>query len=65
MRSDKGQFLKGTHWRPEAPHWSAEWLRNEYETRQRSTGEIAQQLGISDAAVLYWLRKHGIASQGN
>lgn len=60
MRAANGQFLKGTHWRPEAPHWNAGWLRNEYETKQRSTGEIADQIGITDAAVIYWLRKHGI-----
>lgn len=60
MRAANGQFLKGAHWRHESPHWDANWLRNEYQTKQRSTGEIAEEIGITDAAILYWLKKHGI-----
>jgi hypothetical protein len=61
MLAPNGRFQKGQHWRPAQPHWSADWLRAEYETKQRSTGEIASEIGITDAAVIYWLRKHGIA----
>lgn len=61
MRAANGHFLKGTHWRKKAPHWDAEWLRAQYVDNQRSTGEIAVEIGITDAAVIYWLRKHGIA----
>ena len=60
MRNAKGQFLPGTHWRPEAPHWDAEWLRREYVDLGRSAGEIAASAGTTDAAILYWLKKHGI-----
>lgn len=60
MRAANGQFLKGTNWRLEAAHWSADWLRNEYEIKQRSTGEIAAEAGTTDAAIIYWLKKHGI-----
>lgn len=60
MRAANGQFLKGTHWRREAQHWDADWLRNEYEVKQRSTGEIASETGTTDAAIIYWLKKHGI-----
>lgn len=61
MRGADGKFLKGAHWRPKAPHWDAEWLREQYEMRGRSTGEIAIETGTTDAAILYWLKKHGIA----
>lgn len=61
MHATNGQFQKGQHWRPEQPHWSPAWLRVEYEDRERSTGDIAREIGITDAAVIYWLRKHGIA----
>ena len=60
MRAADGRFLKGTHWRQEAPHWNAEWLREQYEAMGRSTGEIAADAGTTDAAILYWLKKHGI-----
>lgn len=61
MRALNGQFLKGTHWRPHASHREAEWLREQYETRGRSTGEIAADAGTTDAAILYWLKKHDIS----
>lgn len=60
MRADNGRFLPGTHWRSAREHWDAEWLRNEYVNLGRSTGDIAEGLGITDAAVIYWLKKHGI-----
>lgn len=60
MRAANGQFIKGTHWRPKAPHWEAEWLRQQYVVQGRSTGEIAAEAGVTDAAILYWLNKHGI-----
>lgn len=60
MRAANGQFLPGTHWRQEAQHWSADWLRREYVDNGRSTGEIAKEAGTTDAAIIYWLKKHGI-----
>lgn len=60
MRAANGQFLPGTHWRPEAPHWDAAWLRREYVDNGRSTGDIAAEAGVTDAAIFYWLKKHGI-----
>lgn len=60
MRAANGRFLSGTHWRPEAPHWGAAWLRREYVDKGRSTGDIAAEAGATDAAILYWLKKHGI-----
>lgn len=65
MRAPDGRFLKGTHWRSAAPHWNAEWLRQQYEGLHRSTGEIAAEVGTTDAAILYWLRKHGISRRSS
>lgn len=56
-----GRFVKGQHWREHKPHWDKEWLVREYVTNQRSTGEIAKQIGTTDANVLYWMKKHDIA----
>ena len=72
MRNDKGQFTKGNHfspstefkkgehWRPQKPYWDKSWLENEYITQVRSANDIASQFGITEAAILFWLRKHGI-----
>lgn len=60
MRAADGRFLKGTHWRKPAPHWDAEWLREQYVANGRSTGDISTEAGTTNAAILYWLRKHGI-----
>lgn len=61
MRAANGRFQKGEHWRPAAPHWDAAWLREQYEAQGRSTGDIAREAKTTDAAILYWLKKHGIA----
>lgn len=60
MRAANGQFIKGAHWRPKAPHWEAAWLREQYVELGRSTGDIAAEAKTTDAAILYWLKKHGI-----
>jgi len=72
MRNDKGQFTKGghfspstefkkgEHWRPRKPYWNRDWLYKEYVENFRSAGEIANQFGITEAGILFWLRKHNI-----
>jgi thymidylate synthase (FAD) len=60
MRADNGRFLPGSHWRPRAPHWDASWLREQYIDHRRSSGDIAREVGCTDASILQWLRKHGI-----
>ena len=60
MRAADGRFLKGSHWRPAAPHWGAVWLREQYEGLGRSAGDIAADAGTTDKAILYWLKKHRI-----
>lgn len=60
MRAANGRFLPGTHWRPKALHWDPAWLREQYQVRGRSSVEIAEEAGTTDAAIIYWLRRHGI-----
>lgn len=55
-----GRFRKGAHWRPHAIFRERAYLTAEYVKKSRSTGDIAREHGVTDAAVLFWLRKHGI-----
>jgi 5-methylcytosine-specific restriction endonuclease McrA len=59
-RNKKGQFVPGTHWREDQPFRHKEWLEREYVGQGRSSGDIAHQFGVTDAAIVFWLRKHGI-----
>lgn len=60
MRRPNGQFEKGEHWREPRPFREKDWLVENYIVQRRSTGEIAAQFGTTDAAILFWLRKHGV-----
>jgi len=55
-----GQFKPGQHWRPHGKHREQEWLSNEYVTKGRSAGDIARELGFTEGAVLFWLKRHSI-----
>ena len=55
---NKGQFKKGEHWREHKPYWDKDWLEKEYSIK--SCGDIASEWGVTEAAILFWLRKHGI-----
>lgn len=59
-RSPKTEFKPGQHWRPVQSFREKEWLEREYTEKQRSTGDIAAEFGVTDAAILFWLRKHNI-----
>jgi len=59
--SEKTQFQKGQHWRQSQPFWEKDWLQIEYVDKQRSTAEIAAEFGVTDANVVYFLKKHEIA----
>lgn len=52
--------MKGTHWREPQQFRDKEWLENAYIDQQKSTGDIAGMFGVTDAAILFWLKKHGI-----
>jgi hypothetical protein len=72
MRDDKGRFIKGLHshpetefkkgqhWRSKKPFWDKDWCIENYCDKKRSCSEIAAEFGVSDAAILHWLKKHGI-----
>jgi len=60
MVKNSGQFKKGQHWREHVVFREKDWLIENYVLKKRSTGEIAQEFGVTDAAILFWLRKHGI-----
>jgi transposase-like protein len=59
-RTRLGQFQKGTHWRAKKPFWDKSWCVQEYIVNKKSTGDIAREHGVTDAAVIFWLKKHGI-----
>ena len=59
-RNEKGQFLKGTHWREPQVFRDKDWLIEEYVNKERSTGEIGKQFNVTEAAIIFWLQKHGI-----
>ncbi len=60
MRNKKGQFIKGDHWRKPQAFREKAWLEIAYVEQQQSAGEIAMQFGVTDAAILFWLRRHKI-----
>ncbi len=59
-RKANGQFLKGTHWRKPQPFREKNWLLEQYAKQGRSTGDIAKQFCVTEAAIMFWLRKHRI-----
>lgn len=73
MRNEKGQFVKGyrpsratefkkgcENWRKPQLFRDKAWLEREYVAKQRTTGEIAQEFGVTGAAIIFWLRYHQI-----
>jgi hypothetical protein len=54
------EFKPGQHWRERKPYWDREWLEHEYVERGRSSGDIANEFGVTDNAIWFWLNKHGI-----
>lgn len=59
-RGPSTEFKAGQHWRPPQPFREKAWLEREYVKAARSTKEIAAQCGVSDGAIFFWLKKHGI-----
>lgn len=60
QRNDKGQFVKGNHWREPKSYWDRDWLYNEYINNQKSAKQIADEQGCKEGNILYFLKKHGI-----
>lgn len=60
MRDNNGRFTKGYHWRTAQAFRSKEWLEDNYVKNEISSGDISKMFGVTDAAILFWLKKHGI-----
>ena len=46
-----GRFKKGLHWREHKAFREKDYLMREYVTNGRSTGDIAIEWGVTDAAI--------------
>lgn len=57
------QFKKGEHWRKEKPFWDKYWLISNYIDKKRSALEIAGEFGVTENAILFWLKKHSIKTR--
>jgi transposase len=42
-----------------------EWLREQYENREKSQVEIADELDVDESTVIRWMKKHGIETRSN
>lgn len=60
LRTAKGQFRKGTHYRPHQVFRERAYLKQEYEINGRSAASIAQEHGVTQPAITKWMRAHGI-----
>jgi 5-methylcytosine-specific restriction endonuclease McrA len=63
MNDNRGRFKRGTHWRPRRPYWDRDWLHEEYVAKSRTCSEIASQFGITENAIHFWLKRHGITAR--
>lgn len=62
-RESNGRFKKGHHWRKHKPFWEKDFLENEYTTKKKSAAEIAQDFGVTENAILFWIKKLGIKTR--
>lgn len=75
-RDNRGRFLKGyrynthtefkpgTHRRwPKKPHWDYNWLYEEYVNKERSMREIAEECGVTENAVWFFVKKFAIPTR--
>ena len=60
-RSPATEFKLGQHWRKHQPFRELAYLKVQYVEANRSASDIAREHGVTPAAVLFWLRRHGIA----
>lgn len=54
------EFKPGQHWRAHGKHRERDWLLAEYVEKGRTVGDIAKGLGLTEVALTFWMRKHGI-----
>lgn len=59
-RGRSTEFKPGQHWRKPQPFHGKEWLEREYVQNLRSSGDIGREFGVTEAAIIFWLRKNEI-----
>ena len=59
-QSPSTEFKKGEHWRDHQPFREKDYLIKEYVLGGKSTKEIADEFGVTDSTILFWLKKNGI-----
>lgn len=65
MRYDQVvRFQKGQHWRKPQLWWNKEWLESEYIGLGKSASEIAKAGNVTENAIFFWIKKHGIPTRG-
>lgn len=57
------EFKNGQHWRQCRAYWDPVWLRREYSDNKKSAHDIAKQFGITENAIPFWIKKHGIPTR--
>lgn len=60
---NSGRFQKGQHWRSPQPWWDRSWLAEHYLTLGKSAADIAREGCVTENAILFWLKKHGIKTR--
>lgn len=63
QRDNQGRFKSGTYWRKPRPFWDKSWLTKEYLPNKRSAREIAEEFGVGETAILFWINKYGIKTR--
>lgn len=58
-----GRFLKGEHWRPYQSFRDRDWLQCEYVEKGRTQADIAAQFGVTENAIWFWIKRHGIKTR--
>ena len=61
--SPQTEFKKGEHWRKHSVFREKTYLLSEYQDKKRSAMEIAQEHGVTEATILYWLKKNNIKAR--
>jgi transposase-like protein len=75
IRDNKGRFIKGQRyhpatefkkgecWRERKIFYDKDWLYNEYINRHKPAREIAEENGVTENTILFWLSKHQISTR--
>lgn len=58
--SIKTEFKNGEHWRIPQEFRDKDYLEKHYIELKESTSEIAKKFNVTEAAILFWLKKHKI-----